>query len=100
MFDHVAVHDILQMDYNKEITEQDLVDLGFKREDVSPEESGGDPYHFYFFKLSDNDYDNLGLLGCLEKTGRWMVELFPHRKRYENLAELRLVMETLGPDLV
>tara|TARA_X000001316_G_scaffold11757_1_gene4654 strand:- start:305 stop:571 length:267 start_codon:yes stop_codon:yes gene_type:complete len=55
--------------------EQDLIDLGFERTDVSEIESGGDPFHYYTLdfttgfslisQASDEVIDN-----------EWVVEIF------------------------
>ena len=55
--------------------EQDLIDLGFERIDVSAEESGGDPFHYYTldfsrgFSLISNGSDEV-------ENGEWHVEVF------------------------
>ena len=55
--------------------EQDLVDLGFERTDVSEIESGGDPFHYYTldfsrgFSLISNGSDEV-------ENGEWHVEVF------------------------
>ena len=55
--------------------EQDLVDLGFERTDVSETESGGDPFHYYTldfskgFSLISNGSDEV-------KDKEWHVEVF------------------------
>ncbi|MDB4378318.1 hypothetical protein N9Z41_00970 [bacterium] len=55
--------------------EQDLIDLGFERVDVSEVESGGDAFHYYTldfskgFSLISNGSDEM-------KDGEWHVEVF------------------------
>ncbi len=55
--------------------EQDLIDLGFERTDVSEVESGGDAFHYYTldfsrgFSLISNGSDEV-------KDGEWHVEVF------------------------
>ncbi len=55
--------------------EQDLIDLGFERTDVSGIESGGDSFHYYTldfsrgFSLISNGSDEM-------KDGEWHVEVF------------------------
>ena len=55
--------------------EQDLVDLGFERTDVSEIESGGDPFHYYTldfsrgFSLISNGSDEV-------VDNKWVVEIF------------------------
>lgn len=60
------------------MTEQDLINLGFKKENVSAEESGADAYHYYTYDLSDNDL-NFCLISPANdeaKDDNWYVELF------------------------
>lgn len=59
--------------------EQDLIDLGFERTDVSEVESGGDAFHYYTLDFSKG----FSLISCAsdEKTlvaghYRWYVEVF------------------------
>ncbi len=59
--------------------EQDLIDLGFKRTDVSAEESGGDAFHYYTldfskgFGLISNGSDEVTTVAGQH---RWYVEIF------------------------
>lgn len=59
--------------------EQDLVDLGFERTDVSEIESGGDPFHYYTldfskgFGLISNANDEVTTVAGHH---RWYVEVF------------------------
>ena len=60
--------------------EQDLIDLGFKRNDVSEEESGHVRFYYYTYNITDElcliSSDN----GEAKKDG-WFVEMFD----YENI---------------
>ena len=60
--------------------EQDLIDLGFERNDVSAEESGHVRFYYYTYNITDElsliSSDN----GEAKKDG-WFVELFD----YENI---------------
>ena len=58
--------------------EQDLISLGFKRTDVSKEESGDEAFHYY-----DYDFGNNSIISLIssdshqaEKDGYWVVEVF------------------------
>lgn len=75
--DHVKIHDILEFeDYDKLITEKDLIKLGFELSD--------DKYN----------YDNLCLISSDEEP--YTVELFTRgEKKWDKLWELRMVMEVL-----
>ena len=59
--------------------EQDLIELGFERTDVSAEESGGDAFHYYTldfskgFSLISNASDEKTLVAGHY---RWHVEVF------------------------
>ena len=57
--------------------EQDLIDLGFKRNDVSAEESGDVRFYYYTYNITDElcliTSDN----GEAEQNG-WSVEMFDY----------------------
>ena len=58
--------------------EQDLISLGFKRTDVSEEESGD--YAFYYYDLDFGSGRAISLISSdnhqAEKNGEWYVEVF------------------------
>jgi len=57
--------------------EQDLINLGFKRTDVSEEESGDKP--FYYFTLDFGLSSGISLISCDDgkaKEDGWYVEIF------------------------
>jgi hypothetical protein len=61
--------------------EQDLIDLGFKRTDVSPEEAGDENgFHYYTYDFSDSR--GLSLISNsndeAEKEKQWSVEIFDY----------------------
>jgi len=61
--------------------EQDLIDLGFKRTDVSAEEAGDkNGFHYYTYDFSDSR--GLSLISNsndeAEKAGQWAVEIFDY----------------------
>ena len=57
--------------------EQDLIDLGFEREDVSAEESGADAFYYYV-----RDFGERNVLSLISPSddqvedGEWYVEVF------------------------
>ena len=55
--------------------EQDLVDLGFERTDVSEIESGGDPFHYYTLDFSKG-FSLISTSNDEVKDGEWHVEVF------------------------
>lgn len=56
------------------MTEQNLIEAGFERVDVSAEESGGDPY--YYFNLDIGDLSLITPDSDTITDGEWYVELF------------------------
>lgn len=56
--------------------EQDLIDLGFDRIDISATESG-DTYYYYYDYMFNEDFF---LITCTndEANGKWYVEMFDH----------------------
>ena len=56
--------------------EQDLIDLGFERVDISAEESGDEAYHYYDYMFNEN----FSLVACPNEEGNgvWFVEMFDH----------------------
>lgn len=54
--------------------EQDLVDLGFDRIDISAEESGDEAYHYYDYMFNKD----FSLITCTneEANGEWFVVMF------------------------
>ena len=74
--------------------EQDLIDLGFKRTDVSAEEAGDENgFHYYTYDFSDSR--GLSLISNsndeAEKAGQWVVEIFD----YDNIlfTDKKMVLE-------
>ena len=74
--------------------EQDLIDLGFKRTDVSAEEAG-DENGFYYYTYDFSDSRGLSLISNsndeAEKAGQWVVEIFD----YDNIlfTDKKMVLE-------
>jgi hypothetical protein len=61
--------------------EQDLLDLGFKRTDVSAEESGQNAFYYYDIDLGSNG--SISLISPSDdevENGNWYVEVFEDNK--------------------
>lgn len=60
------------------ITEQQLIDLGFEKFEVSEEESGGDPFYYYTLEFGDGVYDKISLISNAndEVVNGWEVNIF------------------------
>jgi hypothetical protein len=64
------------------MTEQDLLDLGFKRTDVSAEESGIDKA-FYYYDIDLGSNGSISLISPSNdgvENGNWYVEVFEDAK--------------------
>jgi hypothetical protein len=75
--------------------EQDLIDLGFKRNDVSAEESGDVRFYYYTYNITDE----LSLIstddGEAKKDG-WFVELFDYENiEFRNTEELKTLIDVI-----
>ena len=75
--------------------EQDLIDLGFNRYDVSAEESGDKPFFYFTYNITDElcliSTDN----GEAERNG-WYVELFDYENiEFRNTEELKTLIDVI-----
>lgn len=75
--------------------EQDLIDLGFKRED---ENDGGDKFHYYTLDIG-NDYVPMCLISNdnyeAEEKG-WIVSIFEYESvEFKDLEELKKLISLL-----
>ena len=80
--------------------EQDLVDLGFERIDVSAEESGDEAFYYYtydftkHFSMISNDNDQA------EKEG-WFVEIFDYSDiRFHQKEDVKVLIDTINKNKV
>lgn len=58
------------------ITEKDLTELGFRRVDVSKEESGDFAYHYYVWELGD--FCLISHASDQIKDDKWKIEIFDY----------------------
>ena len=75
--------------------EQDLIDLGFERYDISAEESVDKPYFYFTYNITDQ----LCLISTdneqAEKNG-WYVELFDYENiEIRNLEDLKTLIDVI-----
>ena len=80
--------------------EQDLVDLGFERIDVSAEESGDEAFYYYtydftkHFSMISNDNDQA------EKEG-WLVEIFDYSDiRFHQKEDVKVLIDLINKNKV
>ena len=75
--------------------EQDLIDLGFERTNVSAEESGDNPFYYYTYNITNE----LCLISSdneeAEKNG-WFVEIFDYNGiKFTNVEDLKALMDVI-----
>jgi ADP-dependent phosphofructokinase/glucokinase len=80
--------------------EQDLVDLGFERTDVSAEESGDEAFYYYTYEFTKDfsmiSSDN----GEAEKEG-WFVEIFDYSNiRFFQKKDLKVLIDLINKNKV
>jgi hypothetical protein len=56
--------------------EQDIVDLGFKRVDVTAEESGDDAFYYYTYDFGNGTLSLISNANNEVIDGRWGIEIF------------------------
>ena len=84
------------------MTEQQLIDLGFERNDVLPEESGYDkPYYFYDYDICTSKGEKTGLSFISSandevKDGNWSVDIFDYDfLRISDIEDLKTLITIL-----
>lgn len=78
--------------------EQDLIDLGFKRTDVSAEESGDEA--FYYYDIDFGDRRGISFISSANNEvidNKWFVELFEDNSiRIDNTKDLKELINILN----
>ncbi len=72
--------------------EQDLIELGFERNDISAEESGDVSFYYYTYDITDQ----LCLISSDEEEAKkagWFVEIFDYEGiRFNNMGEVQALI--------
>ena len=75
--------------------EQDLIDLGFERNDISAEESGDIPFYYYTYNITDEICLISSDDGEAKKDG-WRVELFDYENiEFRNTEDLKTLIDII-----
>ena len=78
--------------------EQDLLDLGFKRTDVSAEESGQNAFYYYDIDLGSNG--SISLISPSDdeaENGNWYVEVFEDNKvMFTDKDDLKVLIDIIN----
>ena len=75
--------------------EQDLIDLGFKRTDITAEESGDNFFYYYtydfdkYFSLITNSSDTI-------IKNKWYAEIFDYDIRFSNHDDLKQFIDLIN----
>ena len=80
------------------ITEQDLIDIGFKKTDVTQEESGDDhDWYYYTFSVCQIDFITMESDKAANNDGGWVVEFFNSSPpiKIDNLETFKNLYNTL-----
>jgi hypothetical protein len=86
------------------ITEKDLIELGFERNDETAENSG-EPYDWYYYTLDMGDiWDKFCLISNSSdeaENGEWMVYIFDSKLfKFTERYQLEKLIETLKYNMV
>ena len=76
--------------------EQDLISLGFKRIDVSKEESGDEAFYYYSMDFGNGSWSLITPANNEIKKGEWYVEAFEDESiRFTNYQDLSILIRIL-----
>lgn len=75
------------------MTEADLKELGFKKQKVSAEQSGGEPYYYYMYEFKKGSW-SLDLISTdsdrAKEEGKWKVEIYEGNfKPFKNKTQIK-----------
>ena len=72
--------------------EQDLISLGFKKIEVSAEESGDKPFYYYTLDFGTNEFSLISNDNDDANKNGWFVEIFDYEKirfyTYQDVSDL------------
>jgi len=82
---------------------QDLIDLGFKKVEVSAHTSGDKDFYYYTYSFTDGDYD-LSLITSSNHEvddGGWYAEIFEYGTiRFTARAEIELFIDLIKRNIL
>ena len=75
--------------------EQDLIDLGFKRTDVTEEESGDSPFYYYTYDIT-NELCLISTDDGEAKKDGWSAEMFDYDSiKFTNVEDLKILIDVI-----
>ena len=81
--------------------EQDLIDLGFQRVDVSEEEHGAKPFHYYTYDIGNGTISLITQSNDEVVNDSWHVEVFDDTHiRFETVEDLTKFITVVEKNVV
>lgn len=87
------------------ITEQDLIDLGFERNDETVESSGSDQdWHYYTLDIGIDEWNRFCLISCASdqvENGEWKVYIFNNDSFvFTTREQVQALINALTPNII
>lgn len=81
--------------------EQDLIDLGFERVDVSEQESGDKPFHYYTYDIGNGTISLITQSNDEVENENWHVEVFEDSSiRFETLEDVTKFIQVTEKNII
>ena len=81
--------------------EQDLIQLGFERVDVSEEESGDKPFHYYTYDIGNSTISLITQSNDEVENDNWHVEVFNDTSiRFETLEDITKFIQVTEKNII
>ena len=81
--------------------EQDLIDLGFERVDVSEEESGDKPFHYYTYDIGNGTISLITQSNDEVENDNWHVEVFEDTSiRFETIEDVTKFIQVTEKNII
>jgi len=81
--------------------EQDLIDLGFKRTDVTAEESGDEAFYYYTYDIGNGVISLITQSNDEVKDNDWHVEVFDDTSiRFETIEDITKFIQVVEKNIV
>jgi len=83
------------------IKEEELVKLGFERVDVSEEESGDKPFHYYTYDIGNGTISLITQSNDEVENDNWHVEVFNDTSiRFETLEDITKFIQVTEKNII
>jgi len=81
--------------------EQDLIDLGFKRTDVTAEESGDEAFYYYTYDIGNGVISLISQSNDEVKDNDWHVEVFDDTSiRFETIEDITKFIQVTEKNII